>query len=118
MSKFPCRCGNVISDSLYPCDLTGELKWQNETESQSQDRNADIKDFLVSIENGEGERWIKDYFDEGYPQDRATSDIIEDITSRVEGRSGRCVYRCPDCERIYVQKEFYSDERTCYEKAE
>jgi hypothetical protein len=118
MGKFGCRCGNVISDSVYPCEFVGELRWQTETESDSQARARVIESFLSVVESGNSVSWIQDYFGGDYPLDLSNSEVIEDIIAKVSNSTGRSVYRCPECERIYVQKEFYSDEWACYEKAE
>jgi hypothetical protein len=53
---------------------------------------------------------------EGYTKADMASAII-DIFSRYERREGHSVYRCPECERIYIQKQYRSDEYSCYEKA-
>ena len=121
MGKFACHCGYIISDTVYPCSLIGQLKWQTETESESQERNSDVKDFLAAVESGSDKDWVKNYFAgryfEMYPDQITIGDVIEDITSRAEHKEGRCVYQCPECERLYIQREFYTDDWTCYEKA-
>ena len=122
MGKFICRCGYIISDSVYPCPLVGEIKWQTETEDQSQERSHDIKEFLSAVDNGTDKTWVRNYFTEdyaeSYPHDITKRAVIEDITSRAEHKSGRVVYKCPECERMYIQREFYTDDWTCYEKAD
>ena len=121
MGKFACRCGYIISDVEYPCPFAGQLKWEPETENESQDRNSDVKDFLAARENGTDKEWVKNYFDGGYferyPNQITIGDVIEDIASRASHKEGRCVYRCSECERIYIQREFGTDDWTCYEKA-
>jgi hypothetical protein len=122
MGTFACRCGYIIRDNDYPCPLTGQLKWQTETESESEERNSDVKDFLAALENESDKDWVKNYFAgryfELYPDQITIGDVIEDIASRASNKDGRCVYRCPECERIYIQREFYTDDWTCYEKVE
>ena len=121
MGKFACHCGYIISDVKYPCPLAGQLKWETETESESQERNKHVKDFLAAVENGTDKDWVKNYFAgkyfEMYPNQITIADVIGDISSRAENKAGRCVYRCPECERIYIQREFYTDDWICYEKA-
>jgi hypothetical protein len=120
MGKFACRCGYIISDSVYPCPLVGRLKWQPETENESQERNIDVKDFLAALDKGTDKDWVKNYFAgryfELYPHQITIGDVINDIASRAEHKEGRCVYRCPECERVYIQREFYTDDWTCYKK--
>jgi hypothetical protein len=122
MSRFSCRCGNVISDTVYPSPEFGELKWQTETEARSQQRSQDVKDFLAALENGQDKDWVRNYFNEEYAEsypDRITrAAVIEDITSRADNAAGRAVVRCEMCERLYIQKEFYTDEWACFEQVE
>lgn len=122
MGKFSCRCGYIISDSVYPCALVGELRWQTEFEEQSQHRSRDVEGFLSAVDQGTDKAWVRNYFTEDYaeeyPHGITKRAVIEDITTRAEGKSGRVVYKCPECERMYVQKDFYTDDWTCYEKAD
>ena len=138
--SYRCLCGNVISDHTYPSEVTGDLKWQTESESASQDALQDIKEFLTAVENGSKEEWLRKFFRIGEAKfsvikidrksgERITSQmgndfylradmatVIYDIFSRYDNREGHSVYRCPECERIYIQKQYGSDEYDCYEK--
>jgi hypothetical protein len=122
MSSIRCKCGHITDTTGYPSPNLGELKWQTESESQSQQRNSDVKEFLSALENGQDKNWVQNYFGdryaELYPDRLDTGDVIEDINSNVESKGGRCVSQCEKCERLYIQKEFYSDEWTCFEKEE
>ena len=122
MGKFACHCGYVISDSSYPCSSAGELKWQTETELESQETNHDVKEFLVAVENKKDSDWIQKYFGdeylEIYPDGLSIGDVIDDIYSNVSHKRGRSVYQCPACERLYLQKELYTNEWICFEKAD
>jgi hypothetical protein len=117
MGKFACHCGYVISDSVYPCPQVGELKWETETENQSEQFSRNVADFLSAVERGQKENWIQNFFSKEYPLNENIASIIVDIYSNVSNKQGRAVYQCPKCERIYLQKEFYANEWTCFEKA-
>lgn len=118
MGKFACHCGYVISDSVYPCPYAGELKWETESETQSEQINRDLEDFLSAVEEGQRESWIRNYFGTEYPVELNLSSVIDDIYSKVSRKYGHNVYQCPKCERIYLQKESYGDEWTCFVKTQ
>lgn len=122
MSRFSCKCGHVTNTTVYPSPALGELKWQTEIEAESQQRNQDVKDFLTALENGLDKDWVRNYFNEeyaeSYPDVISKATVIEDIVSRAGYISGRRVSQCERCGRLYIQKEFNSDEWACFEKAE
>ncbi|HSK70821.1 MAG TPA: hypothetical protein VK892_03935 [Pyrinomonadaceae bacterium] len=122
MSSIRCRCGYITDTTVYPSPHLGELKWQTETESESEERSRDVKDFFVALDKKQDKNWVRNYFGESYaesyPDSIGIANVIEDITSRASFKGGRCIEQCEKCERIYIQKEFYSDEWTCFEKAE
>lgn len=118
MGKFACHCGYVISDSSYPCPWSGELRWETELEKESQQIAEDLKDCLDAVEKGKIKDWVKNYFGDVYPFPLDLSEIIDDIYLKNSNKQGRNVLRCTKCERIYIQKEFCSNEWTCYEKLE
>jgi hypothetical protein len=105
----------VIKDTIYPCPEAGDLKWQPESERASQDAFDSLKEFLVAVNTGKKAEWLANFFSGKYPEVDMASAIV-DIFSRYERREGRSVFRCPECERLYVQKEYRSDEYECFEK--
>ena len=136
--SYLCFCGHVIKDNEYPCPETGDLKWQPESENASQDANQSLREFFNAIESGAKDEWLSQFFGSGshfssmtinsegthineskgesiyLTADLAT--IVCDIMSRYENREGHSVYRCPECDRLYIQKEYRSDEYECFEK--
>lgn len=115
--SYLCVCGHVIKDNVYPCPETGDLKWQTESDRVSQDMLVAFKGFIDAVENGKKDEWLSDFFSPGYRRvdvARAIYDIFEEY----EHSEGHSVYRCLECERIYIQKEYRSDEYSCYEKRE
>lgn len=116
MGKLACHCGHMISDSTYPCSWAGELKWETESELQSQKIYEDVTEFLLSVENGKNIEWISNYFNESYPNDLNVASIIDDIYSKNLNEQGHNVLQCSECERLYIQKEFYTNEWVCFEK--
>lgn len=116
MGKFACHCGYVISDSST-CPFLGSLRWSPEDDYLSDKSIENVRDFLQAITDGKKDEWIKNYFGDIYPTDMETAEIIDDIYMNVSNEKGHMVYQCPECERIYLQKEYYTDEWICYEKS-
>jgi hypothetical protein len=135
--KYRCLCGYVISDTGLE---TGDLKWKTESENAFWDAFESLKEYLAAVERGEKDEWMNKFFNagrvewlvtkidretgkrthercvsEGYPS-LGVADAISDIYSKYNRREGHSVYRCPECGRLYVQKEYCSDEYICYEK--
>ena len=116
MGRFYCHCGYVISDVESPCPMAGELRWEPELDWRDTEVQRIVSDFLTAVENKQSEIWIRNYFGDEYPLDSSLAEVIDDIYLRVSNERGRSVYQCPECERLYLQKEFYADEWTCFEK--
>src|SRR5215204_2234713 len=105
MGKFACHCGYVISDAVYPCPAAGELRWEPEIERQDPEVQQMVSDFLSALERNEKEIWIRNCFGKEYPSDLSPETVIDDIYSKAHDKNSRAVYQCPECERLYVQKE-------------
>lgn len=116
MGKFACHCGYVISDVVCPCPMSGDLLWDPEKDWLGTEVQRVVTDFLFAVENNQREIWIRNYFGDVYPLDLNLAMVIDDIYSKVSNEKGRRVYQCPECERLYVQKEFYTNEWICFEK--
>jgi hypothetical protein len=137
--SYSCLCGHVISDHTYPSQNGGDLKWDPEFERASQGSSSALKDFFAAVENGTKEAWLRKFFGWGEqnlehvtnkPDGTAitnesvvnfyltadTATIVSDIVSRYENQEGHSVYRCPECERIYIQDKYHSENYDCYEK--
>ena len=119
MGTFACHCGYVISDSSYPCPWAGDLKWQPELDEISRTSEGALKDLFDAVESGRKDQWLAEFFPKevvAFYQTENMATIVSDIISYCHGEKGQSVYRCPECECIYLQKEYYTDEWTCYEK--
>ena len=115
MGKLKCHCGYLISDSIYPCPNVGELKWQPESEADSQELSTQIDSFFEAIENNSKESWLETFFSSEYPKDLSVGMIVHDVFAKISNERGHSSYQCPECMRIYLQNQFYSDEYVCYE---
>jgi hypothetical protein len=116
MGQLLCHCGNVISDTVYPCPHAGALRWQPENEDSVQEFVELVDAYFVALNAGKEKEWLRDHFAPEYAAelDWSRGDVIDDIRTKAFDR-GHQVLKCTECSRIYVQKEFYSDEWDCYE---
>jgi len=137
--RFLCHCGHVIKDTVYPSPHQGDLKWQTESERASDRAFQALSEFLIAVEKGEKKEWwykfcqiggdeqvIAVRIDSDGSQTEHTADdyyrsmtlatMITDIISRFDQDEGHSVHQCPKCGRLYVQKEYRSDEYSCFEK--
>lgn len=121
MGFLICKCGHKISDVVCPCPYSGELRWDPARDG-NQDRSiSDVTDFLTAVEEGRKEDWLRNYFSESFYQTQLTMSnalIIDDIYSHNSDKNGQAVYRCNECERLYVQKAFAINEYDCFEKTD
>ena len=85
-------------------------------EAASDETNSAITDFLRAMAGGRKAEWVRDYFGESYPADLSDADVIDDIYTKVSHDKGRFVYQCPECGRLYVQKQGFANEWDCFEK--
>ncbi|MBP7475220.1 MAG: hypothetical protein KA810_08185 [Pyrinomonadaceae bacterium] len=114
--SYLCLCGHVIKDNIYPCPERGDLKWQTESENISQESFEALKEFFNAVENDAKNGWLLKFFNHSLYLKADMATIVIDIMSRYDGKEGRSVYRCPECERMYVQTKYRSDEYECFEK--
>ena len=110
-------CGHDIPDPSYPCPAAGDLLWETEVESQSVKAYRAVAEFLEAAKGGRASEWARGYFGEDYPPAESDAEVIRDIYAVAFNEKGRCVYQCPACGRLYVQRKFFINEWVGYEKA-
>ncbi len=116
MGKLACLCGYTISDSTSPSPVSGELRWETELDWQGTEVQRIVTDFLNAVEKKQSSIWMRNYFGDTYPLDLSLAMVIDDIYSKVASEKGHSVLQCPECDRLYLQKEFSTNEWTCFEK--
>ena len=103
MSKFMCRCGEVIRDQTDNLPYKGYIFADTEYFDLFDRITADITGFIEARVAGRGGEWIAQYFLKGYPCTK-DEDIVHDIISRHLIQGDRDVYQCPKCGRVHVER--------------
>lgn len=103
MSKLSCTCGNVIADHTanlpYKADLLPDTLF-----FKAFDQITELIDSLIKYtKEGKREEWIKQNFNEGYPQDLTDTQMIGDIFSFRIMDFKKQIYQCVNCGRILIQ---------------
>ncbi len=91
--------------------------WEPELESLSEETHRDLTSFLHAVGTGRRSDWVRGHFGEDYPLNLSDAEVIDDIYSKVSDDKGRSIYQCPKCARLYVQKQLFTNEWDCFEKA-
>jgi len=90
--------------------------WESETAAVSEETRSAVPDFLQSVAGGRKAEWVHSYFGERYPADVSDADVIDEIYSKASHDKGRTFYQCPECGRLYVQKQIFTNEWDCFVK--
>lgn len=93
------------------------MLWEHEVELKSGAAHRAVAEFLEALRNGLREKWSRDYFGDDYPCVQSDAEVIGDIYGKAFGEKGRCLYRCPTCGSLYLQRQFFVNEWECFEKA-
>ena len=114
MSKLGCRCGNIISDTVYPCPTEGDLTGQQDNERLQDESIKAVGSFVAALLGGRREEWIRTFFLSGYPQDISDESVISDILSTFDMRYRKSIAECDRCGRLWVQMRAGANEYRSY----
>jgi hypothetical protein len=120
MSRFGCRCGHSIALIQVPCPHEATLVWDVDEEELDRLRRERWTAALEAHARGELELWTQASFGRSLTSRASSSadlgplvDVLEDVEPLVD-RASRAVVQCPECSRLYVQKEYGVNEYVCY----
>jgi hypothetical protein len=128
MPRFRCRCGHSIPLHSIPCPHEAQLIWDVDHDLWNDLRREQWSALLEAKARGLYETWVQEFY--GPPvkvvdnlTGRALSptdptsfpliDILDDISTSTNTVT-RAVVRCPECHRLYVQREHDQNEYDCY----
>ncbi len=103
MSKLACHCGNIISNSVYPCPTEGDLTSQQDNERLQNESTKSVGEFVAALLADRRREWIRGFFLTGYPEDIPDESVISDILSRFEMKYRKRISECDRCGRLWVQ---------------
>ena len=112
MLKFGCRCGYTISLVASPSPHEASLIFAPDFDKLSNKRAAAIDAFLEAVREGKRNEWITEFY--GWPQfGISDGSIIDDIITQEDVFSLSIVI-CPECGRLYRQRQHGVNEYECY----
>jgi hypothetical protein len=116
MSKFVCRCGNIISDVRYPSGASSTMLSEAALRQFLSFAGKFVTDLKRAGSEGRRTEWISSQFGEGYVLDASDSEITEDALSKELVTVAVSVTRCDSCDRIHIQREPGSNEYQSFTK--
>lgn len=105
MGKLGCVCGNVISDVVYPNEVTGWILSDKSGEEFFNEINQVVDDYFQHAVGGKIQEWRKKYFNDTYPSDISPGEMIHDILTSKFFDLTLAAMECDKCGRIMVQEK-------------
>jgi hypothetical protein len=91
MSKLACKCGHIISDTIYPSPTEATLLPQQDDDRIQSESSQAVNGFLSAVAVGHREEWLRQFFNNGCPSDISDASVISDILSVFERMISRSV---------------------------
>jgi hypothetical protein len=104
---FWCECGYAWKGTKPETrQHQGEYLSVVEQEKWQEEVSRAIASFVQASASGLKDKWFDDsgYFNSVYPRDQSDEEIIHDLVSSTRLSWGVDVYRCPECQRVYIQE--------------
>jgi hypothetical protein len=121
MPRFGCECGHSIPLHAIPCPHEATLVWDVDQDELRERRREQWTAALEAHARGELAQWTQSFL--GRPQrsgaDASSADpaplvrVLADVEWRLD-RFSRRVVRCPECGRLWVQREHGGNEYVSY----
>jgi hypothetical protein len=105
---FACECGYAWKGTLPETrQHEGEYLSVIEREQFIREASEAIASLVEALALGQRDRWFDQskYFNSLYPRDAQVAEVIHDLLSAIRMSKGVDVYRCPQCQRVYIQEQ-------------
>ena len=102
--RFRCTCGHVIRDQTNALPYKARLIPDEDVDADFSSFAKVLEAFLMARETGKQKEFLGSYFGEGYPQELALQNIIDDLLAKEIDLSTRFIYECENCGRIFFEK--------------
>src|SRR5579871_3978449 len=116
MARFTCRCGNTIV-VIPPSHHSGYVVWDCDVDLSIETRRKEIHGFLQALAGGHRDAFLRYFYGSAEAEEKSSlitdADVIEDILSKHD-RYTRICYRCPKCDRVFIEAESGSAQFKAY----
>ena len=103
MSKLRCLCGHQIVDQADYLPYKAYLIADEDEENFFQFIVSVLEKFVLAREHGKLEEVFGGSFLEAYVKDSGLKDFLNDVLAGGYSESGRHLYECEQCGRIWIQ---------------
>lgn len=115
LSKMACKCGNEISDSVFPCETEAWLISEYDRDHALESASMDIASYQNALASGTDQNWLIGYFGKDYILDSKVDAVVHDILTDILNKVEKSISECRFCGRIWIQKRHYVNEYFSYQ---
>jgi hypothetical protein len=115
MSKLRCQCGHIIVDQTDYLPYKARFVPDEDEDADLQTVAGNILQFMLAREHGE-QGIIHEQVGDARPDDEDPITTLYMLVAGAIMRSGRRIYECENCGRLWVQKhaEYGKNVFACY----
>ena len=104
MSRFRCTCGHIISDTMCPNEVTGDVLSDRSGELFFEAIASVIDDFFAHFRADRVSEWRAKHFNDCYPKDLSPGAMLHDALHSVYLDLRLAMMECDQCGRLWIQK--------------
>lgn len=104
MSKLRCRCGHIIRDQTDNLPYKAFFVPDEDADVDMDAVVTQLAQFMAARERGDQGSFIREHLGGAWPDDENPETILYILLTGVIMRSGRLIYECESCGRLWIQK--------------
>jgi hypothetical protein len=104
VSKLRCRCGHTIRDQTDNLPYKAYFVPDEDADADMDAVVAQLEAFMVAREQGRQGAFIRERLGGAWPDDDNAHTIVYILLTGLKMRSGRLIYECESCGRLWIQK--------------
>ena len=102
MSKLRCICGYIIRDQTDNLPYKAHFIPDEDQNPDIEAVTADVMQFMAARDRGDQGAFIREHLGGAWPDDENPETILYILLTGVIMRSGRLMYECENCGRLWV----------------
>ena len=114
MSRLTCECGAILSDTIYPNEVTGDIISNKGYDAFSYFIEQVAEDFIKHRDAGDLEPWITKHFNKHYSRSCTPGQMIGDAVTHFFQNRTLDVWECDNCGSLLVQRSSGENRYTTY----